>query len=110
MNHYVTLGIAIVSEIIGTSALKQSDGFTKLVPSVIVLVAFVTAFYFLSLTLKTMPVGIAYAIWSAVGIIAISAIGWALFGQKLDVPAMLGIGLIVSGVIVLNVFSKSAAH
>lgn len=110
MNHYVTLAIAIASEIIATSALKQSAGFTKPLPSAIVLVGFTVAFYFLSLTLRTLPIGIAYAIWSGVGIVAISAIGWFFFQQKLDMAAILGIGLIVSGVLVLNVFSTSAAH
>jgi small multidrug resistance pump len=107
---YLYLAIAIVSEVIGTSALKASNEFTRVIPSLITLVAFVTAFYFLSLTLRTIPVGIAYAIWSGVGIVLISLIGRYVFGQVLDLPAMLGMGLIVAGVVVINVFSKVAAH
>lgn len=108
--HWLYLAIAIVAEVIGTSALKASDGFTKLYPSLIVIVGYGVAFYFLSLTLRTIPVGIAYAIWSGVGIVLISLIGWLAFNQKLDLPALLGISLIAAGVVVLNVFSKSAGH
>ena len=108
--HWLYLAIAIVAEVIGTSALKASDGFTKLYPSLIVIVGYGVAFYFLSLTLRTIPVGIAYAIWSGVGIVLISLIGWLAFNQKLDLPALLGISLIAAGVAVLNVFSKSAGH
>ena len=107
---YLYLAIAIVSEVIGTSALKASEQFTRPVPSLITLVAFASAFYFLSLTLRTMPVGIAYAIWSGVGIVLISLIALVLFGQKLDLPAVIGMGLIVAGVLVINVFSKSSAQ
>lgn len=107
---YLYLAIAIVSEVIGTSALKASEQFSRPVPSLITLVAFASAFYFLSLTLRTMPVGIAYAIWSGVGIVLISLIALVLFGQKLDLPAVIGMGLIVAGVIVINAFSKSVAH
>jgi len=107
---YLYLAIAIISEVIGTSALKASDEFTRVVPSLITLVAFVTAFYFLSLCLRTIPVGIAYAIWSGVGIVLISLIGRFVFGQTLDLPALIGMGLIVAGVIVINVFSRTAAH
>ena len=107
---YLYLAFAIVSEVIGTSALKASEQFSRPVPSLITLVAFASAFYFLSLTLRTMPVGIAYAIWSGVGIVLISLIALVLFGQKLDLPAMIGMGLIVAGVVVINAFSKSVAH
>ena len=107
---YLYLAIAIVSEVIGTSALKASNEFTRVVPSLITLVAFMTAFYFLSLTLRTIPVGIAYAIWSGVGIVLISLIGRFVFGQTLDLPALIGMGLIVAGVVVINVFSKVAGH
>ena len=107
---YLYLAIAIVSEVIGTSALKASNEFTRVVPSLITLVAFLTAFYFLSLTLRTIPVGIAYAIWSGVGIVLISLIGRFVFGQTLDLPALIGMGLIVAGVVVINVFSKVAGH
>ena len=104
------LGIAIVAEVIATSALKAADGFTRLTPSIVVVAGYLVAFYFLSLTLRTIPVGIAYAIWSGVGISLIALIGWLFYKQALDVPAMLGLGLIIAGVVVLNVFSKSIAH
>lgn len=107
MNKWIALGIAIVAETIGTSAMKSSEGFSKLLPSVIVVIGYGIAFYFLSMTLKAIPVGIAYAIWSGVGIILISLVGWIMFGQKLDAPALIGIALIIAGVIVMNVFSKS---
>ncbi|KUL93633.1 hypothetical protein DK26_22740 [Bosea sp. WAO] len=107
---YLYLAFAIVSEVIGTSALKASEQFSRPVPSLISLVSFASAFYFLSLTLRTMPVGIAYAIWSGVGIVLISLIALVLFGQKLDLPAVIGMGLIVAGVVVINAFSKSVAH
>lgn len=108
MNKWIALGIAIVAETVATSAMKASEGFTKLVPSIIVLIGYGVAFYFLSQTLKSIPVGIAYAIWSGVGIVLISLAGWLLFGQKLDAPALIGITLIISGVAVMNVFSQSA--
>jgi small multidrug resistance pump len=107
---WLYLSIAIVSEVVGTSALKSSDGFTKLLPSILVILAYVTSFYFLSLTLRVIPVGIAYAIWSGVGIVLLSLIGWFLYGQKLDLPAFMGIGLITAGVVVLNTLSKVSAH
>lgn len=110
MKNWLFLAAAILSEVIATSALKTSDGFTKLWPSVLVVIGYAVAFYFLALTLRAIPVGIAYAVWSGVGIVLISGIGWLAFDQKLDAPAMLGITLIISGVIVLNVFSKSQAH
>jgi small multidrug resistance pump len=108
--NWVYLGIAIVAEVVATSALKAAEGFTRTVPSVVVIVGYVVAFYFLSLTLRTIPVGIAYAIWSGIGISLIALIGWLFYGQALDLPAMLGLALIVSGVVVLNGFSKSVAH
>ena len=107
---YLYLAAAIVSEVIGTSALKASNEFTRLVPTLIMLTAFLSAFYFLTLTLRTIPVGIAYAIWSGVGIVMISVIARVMFGQKLDAPALAGIGLIVAGVLVINLFSRSSAH
>jgi len=107
---YVVLAFAIVSEVLGTTALKASDGFTRLVPSVLTVLAYGVSFYLLSLTLKVLPTGIAYAIWSGVGIVLISGIGWVFFGQRLDLPAMLGMGLIVAGVLVVNLFSKSVGH
>ncbi len=108
MNKWVALGIAIVSETVATSAMKSSDGFTRLIPSAIVVVGYAIAFYFLSMTLKSIPVGIAYAIWSGVGIVLIALVSWLVFGQKLDAAAVIGMALIISGVVVMNVFSTSA--
>jgi small multidrug resistance pump len=107
---WLYLGTAIVAEVIATSVLKAADGFTRLLPSLVVIAGYATAFYCLSLTLRTMPLGIAYAVWSAVGIALVSVIGWLLYGQNLDVPAIIGIGLIVAGVVVINGFSQSVAH
>jgi small multidrug resistance pump len=108
--HWLYLAIAIVAEILGTSFLKASAGFTKPLPSVMVLVGYGVAFFFLSLTLERIPVGVGYAIWSGAGVTLIAAIGWLWFGEKLDAAGIAGIGLIVAGVVVLNVFSKTAAH
>lgn len=107
---FLYLFIAIIAEVFATSALKASEQFSKPIPSIIVVVGYLVAFYFLSLTLKTIPVGIAYALWSGVGIVLVSTAGYFLYKQTLDLPALLGIGLIILGVIVINVFSKSAAH
>ena len=104
---YLMLLIAIIAEVAATSALKAADGFTKLWPSVIVVVGYATAFYFLSLTVRAIPVGIVYAIWSGVGIAHIALVGWLILGQKLDVPAIAGIGLIAAGVMVISLFSAS---
>jgi small multidrug resistance pump len=108
--NYAYLFIAIVAEVIATSFLKGSDGFTRLWPTLASVAGYVIAFYFLSLTLCTVPTGIAYAIWSGVGIVLISLVSWLWFGQKLDGPAIGGLGLIIAGVVVVNVFSKSVAH
>lgn len=110
MNPYIFLGIAIVAEVIATSCMKASEGFTRLVPSVGTVIGYAIAFYFLSLTLKTIPVGLAYAIWSGVGIVLIATIGWLKFGQKLDAAGLAGIALIMAGVLVINLFSKSGGH
>lgn len=110
MPAYLLLVIAVVFETVGTTALKASDGFTRLVPSLVVVVGYAVSFYFLSLTLRTIPVGVAYGMWSALGVFLIALIGWAAFGQKLDLPAVLGLALIVSGVVVIQVFSKTAGH
>lgn len=104
------LAIAIVSEVIGTSALKASDSFTKPLPLVIVALGYGVAFYFLSLTLRTIPVGVAYAVWSGVGIVLITLVGVLWFRQPLDLPGGIGLALIVAGVLTVNLFSKSAAH
>jgi len=110
MHHWILLGLAILAEVVGTSAMKASEGFSKVLPSLITVVFYGIAFYLLSLTLRTIPVGIAYAVWSGVGIVLISLVAWVLYGQKLDLAGLIGMGLIISGVIVLNVFSKSSAH
>ena len=110
MQQWIFLSVAIVSEVIATSALKATEGFTRLWPSLIVTVGYLSAFYFLSLTLKTIPIGVAYAIWSGAGVALIALIAWVFFGQKLDTPAVIGLLLIVAGVVVLNVFSKSVSH
>ncbi len=112
MTPYVALilGLAIVSEVIATSALKLSDGFTQLVPSVVTLVGYAVAIYLLSLTLRTIPVGLAYALWSGIGIVFIAIIGLVWFKQTLDVPAIVGIALILAGVVIVNGFSKSIVH
>ena len=107
---WLYLFIAIISEVIGTSALKSSQGFTRLMPSLLVVAGYAAAFYFLSLTLASIPVGVAYAIWSGVGILLVSLAGYLLYHQTLDLPAVLGITLIVAGVVILSLFSKSAAH
>ena len=110
MQQWIYLGVAIVSEVIGTSALNASAGFSRLWPSLIVVAGYAVAFYCLSLALTSIPVGIAYAIWSGVGVALIALVGWAIFGQALDAPAIIGIALIVAGVIVLNVFSRTSVH
>jgi len=107
---WVYLAIAIVSEVIATSALKAAEGFTRLVPSVLVVIGYASAFYFLSLTLRTIPLGVAYAIWAGVGVALVALVGWVLYHQSLDTAALIGIALIVSGVIVLNLFSKTLVH
>jgi len=110
MQQWIFLSVAIVSEVAATSALKASDGFSRLWPSLVVVAGYAIAFYFLSLTLKTVPVGVAYAIWSGAGVALIALIGWAFFGQTLDMPAVIGMLLIVAGVLVLNLFSKTVSH
>ena len=107
---YLFLLIAITGEVVGTSALKASAGFTKLYPSLLVVAGYAIAFYFLSLTLKTIPIGIAYAIWSGAGIVLISIAGWVFFNQKIDVWGAVGIGLIIAGVFVVNFLSKTSTH
>jgi small multidrug resistance pump len=107
---YLFLSIAIVSEVAGTAALKASAEFTRPIPSLIVLIGYGIAFVCLALTLRTIPVGIAYAIWAGCGIVLVALASYALFGQKLDAPAIVGIGLITAGVVVVNVFSGSVAH
>jgi Membrane transporters of cations and cationic drugs len=104
---WLFLAVAIVAEVFATSALKASSGFTRLWPTLGTVGGYLVSFYFLSLTLRELPVGVVYAIWSGVGIVAISLIGWLVFKQALDLPALLGIALIVAGVVVMKAFSKS---
>lgn len=108
--HYLLLILAVAAETVGTSALQASQQFTRLGPTILVIVAYVISFYLLALTLKYMPVGIMYALWSGLGIIFIALIGWLYFGQVLDAPAIFGIALITAGIVVLNVFSKTSLH
>lgn len=110
MNDWIFLGAAIVGEVVATSALKASDGFSKLGPSIVVAVGYVVAFYFLSLALRSIPVGVAYAIWAGLGVVLVAAVSLVLYGQKLDLAAIIGIALIILGVAVMNVFSKVSAH
>ncbi|MBA1158513.1 DMT family transporter [Microvirga mediterraneensis] len=108
--NYVYLFVAIVSEVIATSALKAAEGFSRFWPSVVVILGYGIAFYCLSLTTRTIPIGIAYAIWSGVGIVLIALVGLLLYRQSLDGPAVIGMALILSGVLVINLFSKTAGH
>jgi len=108
--HWLILAVAIVVEVIATTALKSSDGFTRLWPSLLVVVGYVTAIYLLSLTLEAIPVGIVYAIWSGVGIVLIAITATLFLGQRLDAPALLGMALIVSGVVVIHLFSQVSVH
>jgi small multidrug resistance pump len=107
---YAILFAAIVCEVIGTSALLASQQFTRLVPTLIVVVFYGGAIVGLAFTFRVIPMGIAYAIWSGLGIVLISTVGWVVFGQRLDAPALIGLGLIVAGVVIVNVFSKSFTH
>jgi small multidrug resistance pump len=110
MNNWICLAIAILSETVATTALKASAGFTRPGPAALVITGYGLAFYFLSLTLRTIPLGVAYAVWSGVGIVLITAAGWFMYGQKLDTAALAGIVLIVAGVLVMNLYSKTAGH
>ena len=107
---YIYLGIAIVAEVIATSALKASEEFTKFVPSLTVVVGYTVAFYFLTLVLRTIPVGIAYAIWAGLGIVLIAIVGAIAFKQVPDLPAVIGMSLIVAGVVIVHVFSRTVSH
>ena len=110
MSNWLFLGLAIFSEVLATSFLKSSEGFTKLWPSVIVFAGYMLAFYFLSLTLESIPIGVAYAIWSGVGVASITLVSVIAFDQKIDFSAIVGIGLIIIGVIVLRVFSDASVE
>lgn len=108
--HYVWLVLAIVAETVGTTALQASQQFTRPGPSVLVVGAYGTAFYLLSLVLKSMPVGVVYAVWSGLGVVFIAIIGRVVFGQRLDAPALLGIALILAGVLTIHLFSRTTGH
>jgi len=108
--NWVYLIIAIISESIATNSLKASNGFTNLVPSVVALAGYGSVLFFLSLAIRTIPVGVAYATWSGVGIILIALVGWLWHKQTLDTPAIIGMGLIITGVVIMNTFSKSVIH
>ncbi len=108
--HFIFLILAVIAETIGTTALQASHQFTRLAPAVVVVVAYAISFYLLALTLKVMPVGIMYAMWSGLGIVLIAIIGFAVFGQRLDWAAVLGIGLILVGIVIIQLFSATATH
>jgi small multidrug resistance pump len=108
--HYIYLIVAIAAETIGTSAIQASQQFTRLWPSVLVVVAYAASFYFMSLALKVMPVGVVYAIWSGLGIVLIALIGRVVFGQRLDWPAMAGLALIIAGILIIHIFSRTTTH
>lgn len=110
MTGLMYLIIAIIAEVIATTMLKAADGFTRLWPSLIVIVGYVIAFWGLSMVVKTMPLGIVYAIWSGMGIVLVSIAAIFIYQQKLDLPAVIGIGLILAGVLVINLLSKASAH
>jgi small multidrug resistance pump len=110
MKKWILLSLAIFSEVIGTSSLKASEGFSRLWPSLTVVIAYAVSFYLLSLTLKSIPVGIVYAIWAGAGIALISLVAWLFLGQALDLPAVVGILFIIAGVVIINVFSKLVSH
>nr|WP_041059859.1 multidrug efflux SMR transporter [Vibrio owensii] len=106
----VALSIAIVCEVIATSSIPKTEQFTKLMPSTVVIIGYGIAFFLLSVTVKSMPVGIVYAIWSGAGIVLVAAVGYFLYGQKLDVAALVGIGFILTGVMIVNLLSKTVGH
>lgn len=105
--HWIYLAIAIVAEVVGTSALKAAEGFTRPLPTLVVAVGYGLAFYFLSLALRAIPVGMAYAIWAGVGIALITLVGWLIYGEKLDAPAVIGLAMIVAGIAVMNLSSAT---
>ncbi len=110
LNTYLILLAAVAAETIGTTAMQASQQFSRLGPTLLVILAYGVSFWLLSLTLKVMPVGVVYALWSGLGILLIALIGFAVFGQKLDLAAILGMGLILAGIVVINVFSNAAHH
>ena len=107
---YIYLGLAIIAEVVATSALKASEEFTKLIPSLIVIIGYASAFYLMTLVLRSIPIGITYAIWSGLGIVLVTIVGVFLYRQVPDLPAMIGMALIVAGVVVIHAFSKTMSH
>lgn len=110
MNNYLYLALAIIAETMATTALKMSEQFTRPLPSVVVVIGYAAAFYLLSLSLRTIPIGVAYAVWSAVGIVLVTVAGMVMFKQVPDLPAVIGLLLIIAGVVTINVFSRMSAH
>jgi len=110
MDHWLTLILAIVAEVIATSTMKSTNEFTSFWPSVVVVLGYGAGFYFMAISMRVLPVGIIYAIWAGMGIVLVSIIGWIVYQQALDLEAMIGIALIIAGVIVINVFSKTVVH
>jgi len=110
MKYYIFFALAVVFEIIATSFLKKTEQFTKIIPTIISITAIILSFYLLSFVQKVVPIGIAYAIWSAFGIVIISLVGYFVYKQRLDLPAIIGIALILIGVVIINIFSKSSVH
>lgn len=108
--HYLILSIAIIAEVVATSFLAKTEGFSKPLPTLMCLGFYAVAFACLAQVVKVMPVGIAYAIWCGAGIVLVASIGWLVFGQKLDLPAIIGIGFILTGTVIVNVFSKAISH
>jgi|TARA_B110000908_G_C10214175_1_gene431858 small multidrug resistance pump len=107
---YLILALAVMFETVGTTALKASEQFSKLGPSIVVVLAYAVSFYLLSITLRTISVGIVYALWSGLGIVMIATIGWTVFGQKLDLAALAGLSMIIGGIAVIHLFSNSVTH
>ena len=110
MNHWLALSIAIVAEVIATSTMRSTNEFTRFWPSLVVVLGYGIGFYCMAISLRVLPVGIMYAIWAGMGIVLVSIVGWVIYKQALDIAAIIGIGLIIAGVIMINVFSKSISH
>lgn len=110
MNNFLFLALAIIAETVATTSLKMSEQFTRLWPSVVTVAGYAAVFYFLSFALRTIPVGVAYAVWSAAGIVLVTVVGMVVFKQTPDLPAVIGLSLIVAGVVIVNLFSKMSAH
>jgi small multidrug resistance pump len=110
MKYWLFLAIAIISEITATSSLKASAGFTRVIPSIVVVIGYALSFYFLSLTLKAIPIGVAYAIWAGLGIVLLAIVGWVFYDQQLDTAALIGMSFILAGVVIMNLFSKTVSH